>query len=189
MSRLPPVGYYESVLDGVNRIKSARSAALLDDIFLMTRAPLWSFKRWQAIYRANRFHALNDIYMLKPGEQISYIDPYIVYYNWCADDWPEKWSLGKLSKIYFRIQDKAAFNGTIVLSLSTWGMQTVDVWLNDNPLGSWVLEGKDLELRINSPPGLLQDDRNILGFSLPDARVEDGNPRMYGIAFKSLTVF
>ena len=50
-----PDGYVESVRSGENRIGDPETAALYDDVRLVTRSPdLWSRARWAAIWRLNR---------------------------------------------------------------------------------------------------------------------------------------
>ena len=48
-----PRGYYESRLSGLNQLQDSRLAALWNDVVLLTRAPLWTRERWQAIWRLN----------------------------------------------------------------------------------------------------------------------------------------
>ena len=48
-----PNGYYQSRLSGENHLQNPQLAKLWDDVFLQTRAPLFTAARWQAIWRIN----------------------------------------------------------------------------------------------------------------------------------------
>lgn len=48
-----PEGYYQSRLSGENHLQNPQLAKLWDDVFLQTRAPLFTAARWQAIWRIN----------------------------------------------------------------------------------------------------------------------------------------
>lgn len=51
--RAIPEGYIETLKSGTNRISDSKIAALYDQIALVTRGPLWTAERWQAIWRLN----------------------------------------------------------------------------------------------------------------------------------------
>jgi len=188
-SRTLPGGYAESVSDGVNRIRNARVGVLLERIFLMTRAQLWSIKRWVAIFKMNSASVLDEIYMIDPGEQIGHDSPQIIFYSWSDAEEQHRWSLGNSPKIFFRIQNRAAFEGELVLRLGSLGRQTVAMRLNNHDLGAQVLDGWDLDVRSTFKPRLLHTGENVLEFSLPDAHFPDNaDPRVLAIALKTLTV-
>lgn len=48
-----PRGFYDSRISGENHMVDSHLAALWNDIVLLTRAPLWTPERWQAIWRIN----------------------------------------------------------------------------------------------------------------------------------------
>lgn len=53
LMRTIPVGYRESVLREENLLEEESARPLLQDVFLVTRAPLFSLDRWGAIFRLN----------------------------------------------------------------------------------------------------------------------------------------
>ncbi len=51
--RAVPKGYLETLSEGANRIENPGTAALWDDLALVTRGPLFSRERWRAILALN----------------------------------------------------------------------------------------------------------------------------------------
>lgn len=53
MRRAAPAGYLESVLNKENQLRHPELRALLTDLWLLSRAPIFSEERWAAIWRVN----------------------------------------------------------------------------------------------------------------------------------------
>jgi arabinofuranosyltransferase len=51
-----PRGFYDSRISGENHLVDPDLSALWEDIVQLTRAPLWTRQRWQAIWRINTGH-------------------------------------------------------------------------------------------------------------------------------------
>jgi arabinofuranosyltransferase len=48
-----PAGYPATLRTGRNRIENRRTAAYYDQVVIVTRGPLWTWERWNAIWHLN----------------------------------------------------------------------------------------------------------------------------------------
>ncbi len=78
----------------------------------------------------------------------------------------------------------------IEITAGALGVQTVEVWLNDKPVGTLTFEGvepKTLSLPVEG--NLLKtNDSNKIQFLIPNASIPAGDSRQLGLAFVSLNI-
>jgi len=106
-------------------------------------------------------------------------------------------SIGKKSKIIFKVDKQDIKKGKLKLNFSTFGKQRVTLYLNDHILNGKVVNSKpdkmtywkDIDMVYDFKLDDMLDGKNTLLFILPDASVPGGgNPNELSIILKTLRV-
>ena len=105
-----------------------------------------------------------------------------------------RWSLGNSSKIKFKFKfndiDINNINGILKLYISTLGKQKITILINNNNVGTQIVNSSDIHIAFHFNPNILKKNRiNIIEFKLPDAhKPSNGDKRILAIALKSLVI-
>ncbi|MDP1931327.1 MAG: hypothetical protein Q8L60_07720 [Gammaproteobacteria bacterium] len=129
---------------------------------------------------------------IEPGEYFDHHSTAVGFDGWSFAERDHRWSLGSSAKLIFLLEEIQGSEVAqhLVLRFATLGEQTVQIFLNDEPLLERRFDGAgEVELRIPVPDSLLQEGENIVRFDLPDARQPgNGDARILAVALRSFSL-
>ena len=125
------------------------------------------------------------------GEVIDHNSNALIYLGWSSAEPTHRWSVGKASRLVFKVDAHQKFEGVLKLRVGTLGSQKITISLNETQIYSGVVDAGDkvLDIPINRTLLVSGEDTNTLAFELPDARLPgNGDPRILALALKSFQI-
>jgi hypothetical protein len=126
---------------------------------------------------------------IEEGRVYTFRDQAIGFDGWYMPQETQRWNIGKSAKIVFRLDSARSADAprAVVMRIAPWGSQKT-VWrLNGEQIEAREI-GQETQLRLPLKNSLLRDGENFLQLDMPDAReLGKGNPKLWAIAFKSMT--
>jgi len=142
-------------------------------------------------------YKLKTINSLPIDKEIKTDNKNMIYIRWLLKK-DKALSMGKRSKIVFKIDKQNIKEGKLKLNFSTFGKQNINLYLNDHKLNGKILNSKPAKMRYwknidivyDFNPNHMLNGKNVLLFVLPNAVVpSDGsNPNELSIALKTLRI-
>jgi hypothetical protein len=109
------------------------------------------------------------------------------FQNWYPAEPLYRWSSGNSSSITFALDKQEPRPYELLISVSSFGSQSVEIFLNEQPVYTSELSGTETTLKIPLSSGIIYTGNNNLRFVLPDAQQpQTADPRLLALAFKNL---
>lgn len=113
--------------------------------------------------------------------------PQLLFQGWYPVEPLHRWSTGHSSSITFELAQQAPRPHELLISVSSFGIQRVELFLNEQSVYTGELSGAQTTLKIALNTGIIHAGNNSLRFVLPDAQQpQTADPRVLALAFKSL---
>lgn len=112
-------------------------------------------------------------------------------FGWHITELEHRWSAGKSTKVIFQVHPEMVYEGRLKLEFGSLGSQRVTALLNNELIGSHVLDNWHGQIEFNFDASKLnRNGANIIEFKLPDARPPGhGDDRVLALAFRRLTLY
>jgi hypothetical protein len=111
----------------------------------------------------------------------------LLFQNWYPAEPLYRWSSGNSSSITFALDKQEPRPYELLISVSSFGSQSVEIFLNEQPVYTSELSGTETTLKIPLSSGIIYTGNNNLRFVLPDAQQpQTADPRLLALAFKNL---
>jgi len=128
---------------------------------------------------------------IQTKEEVRFNSRKVIYSGWANMESGHRWSLGKSSKIIFRLSEKENISGTLTLNIASLGKQTINVKINNHYIGSKIVDSPDTTIIFKYDKNILNlDSSNIIEFEFPDAKKPDNSAdsRILAIALMSFII-
>ena len=134
-------------------------------------------------------HGLRPIHLqaLSLAKDYDHNSPQLLFQSWYPAESQHRWSSGHSSSITFELDQQAPRAYELLISVSSFGIQRVEIFLNEQPVYTGELSGAQTTLNIALNSGITHAGNNSLRFVLPDAQQpQTADPRVLALAFKRL---
>lgn len=116
----------------------------------------------------------------------SFKDPRLSFTGWSTPEGTHLWSLGTRSSIRFTLKNSSALKGRLSLQVASFGLQKVNIHLNQAQVFNGQLNG---EMQIETSHAPYVEGENLLEIDTPDAQAPSANDaRLLGLALRNLQI-
>ncbi len=135
-------------------------------------------------------YRLKNLQSIPTGKPIFYNSKSIALDGWSRYEKGFVWSSGKSVKIIFKLNDIKSLRGQIKFHIATLGSQRAELYINQQHIGSKVINTSNGYLTYSFDPNILNKDlSNTIQINLPDARKpQNVDTRILSLALVSFEI-